>query len=147
MSRPGSDRRHWGGEAHRKDFTEAEHEEGHIRQMTSRGTIAVLVSLAVFLYLIRTVLLPFVLAGAIAYVATPGIDAAARRTRLPRTLWAILFFVVLVATLGVIGGSVPLMVHVVGMSSPHMAIGTSAIAVASAPAPETTAAAPANPPM
>lgn len=41
-------------------------------------------------------------------------------------------------TLGVIGGggsilTVPLMVYVIGISSPHMAIGTSAVAVGRAP--------------
>lgn len=68
--------------------------------MTSRGTIAVLVALAVFLYLIRAILFPFVLAGAIAYVATPGIEFLARATKLPRALWAVSVFFVLVATVG-----------------------------------------------
>lgn len=80
----------------------AEDEEGHIRRMTSRGTIAVLVSLVVFFYLIRGILLPFVLAGAIAYIATPGIDWLARRVPIPRAVWAIVFFISIVG----VGGSI-----------------------------------------
>lgn len=103
MSRLGPRQRHGSGTALRRPLIAAEDEEGHIRRMTSRGTIAVLLSLAVFLYLIRSALLPFVLAGAVAFVATPGIDLLTRRTRLPRVFWAISFFVVLVATVGGIG--------------------------------------------
>lgn len=87
-------------------------DEGHIRRMTSRGTIAVLVSLAVFFYLIRSILLPFILAGAIAYVATPGIDFMTRRTRLPRVMWVVAFFAVLVVSGGGLGYlAVPGFVH------------------------------------
>jgi predicted PurR-regulated permease PerM len=56
-------------------------------------------ALTVFLYWIKLILLPFVLAGITAYICTPLIDWAARRTRWPRLLFAIGLFVVLCALL------------------------------------------------
>jgi predicted PurR-regulated permease PerM len=87
--------------ARRRNITAAEDDEGHVRRMSSRGTIAVLTALAVFLYLIRHILLPFVIAGAVAYALTPGVDWVARRTHLPRVLWAVvLFFAIVFAAAG-----------------------------------------------
>lgn len=53
------------------------------------------VVLAIFLYFIKLILLPFVLAGIIAYICTPLLDWAARRTRWPRLPLAIALFVLL----------------------------------------------------
>jgi predicted PurR-regulated permease PerM len=53
------------------------------------------VVLAIFLYWIKLILLPFVLAGIIAYICTPILDWAAGRTRWPRLLLAVALFVVL----------------------------------------------------
>jgi len=53
------------------------------------------VVLAIFLYFIKLILLPFVLAAIVAYIFTPFLDWAARRTRWPRLLFAIALFVVL----------------------------------------------------
>jgi len=55
------------------------------------------VLLVVFLYWIKLILLPFVLAGIIAYICTPMLDWAAERTRWPRLLFAIAAFAILVA--------------------------------------------------
>jgi predicted PurR-regulated permease PerM len=57
---------------------------------------AVLFSAIVFVYLVQSILLPFVLAGAIAYICTPLIDFAAKRASLPRAVWASLAFVAIV---------------------------------------------------
>jgi len=54
------------------------------------------VVLAIFLYFVRLILLPFVLAGIVAYICTPILDWLAARTRWPRSLFAVLLFVVLV---------------------------------------------------
>jgi predicted PurR-regulated permease PerM len=64
-------------------------------------------ALALFVYFIRSILLPFVLAGIIAYICTPLLNWLARRTRLPRALFAVLLFLVLV-------GSVVLFIAVAG---------------------------------
>jgi predicted PurR-regulated permease PerM len=53
------------------------------------------VVLAVFLYFIKLILLPFVLAGIIAYIFTPGLDWAAKRTGWPRVLLAVVLFLLL----------------------------------------------------
>jgi predicted PurR-regulated permease PerM len=53
------------------------------------------VVLTVFLYFIKLILLPFVLAGIIAYILTPPLDWAAKRSGLPRALLAIVLFLLL----------------------------------------------------
>jgi len=56
--------------------------------------------LVVFLYLVRSILLPFVITGIVAYVCTPLVDTLAARSRLPRWLFAVgvvLLLMVLVA--------------------------------------------------
>ena len=53
------------------------------------------VVLAIFLYFIKLILLPFVLAAIVAYIFTPFLDWAARCTRWPRLLFAIALFVLL----------------------------------------------------
>jgi predicted PurR-regulated permease PerM len=59
--------------------------------------------LAVFIYWIKLILLPFVLAGIVAYIFTPLLDWAARRTRWPRLLFAIALFLVLCAVAVAVG--------------------------------------------
>jgi predicted PurR-regulated permease PerM len=53
------------------------------------------VVLTIFLYFIKLILLPFVLAGIIAYIFTPALDWAAKRTGLPRLLLAVILFLLL----------------------------------------------------
>ncbi|HUD87749.1 MAG TPA: AI-2E family transporter [Xanthobacteraceae bacterium] len=67
-----------------------------------RGIVLALVAVALLLYVIRIILLPFVLAGIVAYVCTPLLDWLAGRTRLPRALLAILLFLVLLGVAGAI---------------------------------------------
>lgn len=60
-----------------------------------RPVIFALVAIAVFAYIIRFILLPFVISGVIAYICTPLLDWLAWRTRLPRALLAVLLFLLL----------------------------------------------------
>jgi predicted PurR-regulated permease PerM len=53
------------------------------------------VVLIVFLYFIKLILLPFVLAGIVAYILTPPLDWAAKRSGLPRALLAVVLFLIL----------------------------------------------------
>jgi predicted PurR-regulated permease PerM len=53
------------------------------------------VVLAIFLYVIKLILLPFVLAGIVAYIFTPALDWAAKRTKMPRLALAVALFLVL----------------------------------------------------
>ena len=58
------------------------------------------VVLAVFLYLIKLILLPFVLAAIVAYICTPLLDWSARRTKWPRIVFAVGLFIILVGFTG-----------------------------------------------
>jgi predicted PurR-regulated permease PerM len=61
-----------------------------------RGIVLAIAAMALFVYLIRFILLPFVVAGIIAYICTPLLDWLAARTRLPRPLLAVLLFLLLI---------------------------------------------------
>ena len=74
----------------------------HVRRASGRTTTVVLILIIVFLYGIRPILLPFVLAGAAAYACTPVVNWLTARTRLPRVLWAIAVFCVLSGILALI---------------------------------------------
>jgi predicted PurR-regulated permease PerM len=67
-----------------------------------RTAVIALAALAVFLYLIQPILLPFVVAGIVAYVCSPLLDWLAGRTRLPRALFAVLLFILLLGLAGLV---------------------------------------------
>jgi predicted PurR-regulated permease PerM len=83
----------------------SKHEGGPTRErapgpLDSGDTRAVILSAAaitIFLYFIKLILLPFVLPAILAYICTPALDWLARRTRLPRLLFAVGFFVAILA--------------------------------------------------
>jgi predicted PurR-regulated permease PerM len=62
---------------------------GRVERFSNLTTVTVAVGLIVFLYLVRDILLPFAVAGIVAFVATPLIDWLAASTRLPRWLYAL----------------------------------------------------------
>jgi len=66
------------------------------RGTDGRVIVLTLAALAVLVYLLRFILLPFVLAGVVAYICTPLVDWLTRRTRLPRALLAVLVFLTLI---------------------------------------------------
>jgi predicted PurR-regulated permease PerM len=59
-------------------------------------------AVAVFLYFIKAILLPFLLAAIVAYICTPPLDWLAKRTRWPRLLFAIAAFLIIVGIAGLI---------------------------------------------
>lgn len=65
-----------------------------------RAVIFAAAVMAVFLYFIKLILLPFVLPAIVAYICTPLLDWLARRTRWPRRLFAVVSFL---AILGIAG--------------------------------------------
>lgn len=81
-----------------------------VKPLDSGETRAIMIGavmVAVFFYWIKLILLPFVLAGIIAFVCTPLLDWAAERTRWPRLLFAVAAFLIIVAaaaTLAVYAG-------------------------------------------
>ena len=76
---------------------------GPTERASGLTVVAVIFAAVVFVYLIRSILFPFVMAGALAFVCTPLIDRLSARARLPRSAAAALVFVVLVAAFGVLG--------------------------------------------
>jgi predicted PurR-regulated permease PerM len=62
----------------------------------ARSVILAAAALTVFLYFIKLILLPFVLPAILAYICTRPLDWLAKRTRWPRLLFAVAFFVAIV---------------------------------------------------
>jgi predicted PurR-regulated permease PerM len=91
------------------DFPELRHREFEPAQSASPGTggirsvVLVIAAIAICLYLIEPILLPFVVAGIIAYVCTPLLDWLAARSKLPRALFAVVLFLLLLGTVGLVG--------------------------------------------
>ena len=89
----------------------------HVAKISTTTTIVVLLVVGVAFYLLRWVILPFVISGIIAYLCTPVVDWLRARTHLPRAFWAVMAFVLL---LGIVGagawwGSTSLIQEFVGV--------------------------------
>ena len=72
-------------------------EDERAERSSNLTIVMVLVGLVAFLYLVRDILLPFVVSAIVAFVATPLVDWLAARTGAPRWLYAL---AVLLAILG-----------------------------------------------
>jgi predicted PurR-regulated permease PerM len=83
--------------------------------------VVVLIAFGVVLYLLRPVLLPFVLAAALAYVADPAVQWLAARTGRRRWLAASVVFVVLVGLLAGLGWlTLPTLAHQLVTVATHL---------------------------
>jgi predicted PurR-regulated permease PerM len=72
----------------------------------SSRTILILIALGILLHAIQWILLPFVVAGLVAYLCTPAVNWLAARTHTPRALIAVgvfLFVLAIAALLGLLG--------------------------------------------
>ena len=74
-----------------------------VRRMPPGGVLAAAIIIGLFLYAVKMVLLPFVIAMAVAYAATPGINWMQRRTGWPRAAPAMIVFFALIAVFGLVG--------------------------------------------
>lgn len=83
----------------------------HVEKMSASTTLLVVAGLLIFLYVLRPILLPFVLAGIIAYIFTPLVDWASQRWRVKRWIPALLVVLCLmsVAAVVIFLGGPPLM--------------------------------------
>lgn len=70
------------------------------RRIDVVAVLLVTFAILIFLYLIRIILLPFVVAGALAYILTPFVDWLATKSGAPRSAAALLVFLVLIAIVG-----------------------------------------------
>ncbi len=68
----------------------------HVESISGRAAVFALILIGVFLYSIQVAIIPFVLAGMTAYVATPLIELMMVRLRLPRSLAAVIVFLAIV---------------------------------------------------
>lgn len=75
----------------------------HVGRISTPTILFILGGSALAVYELRLVLLPFVLAGVVAYICTPAIDSVAKIARAPRPLAAILFFLIILALISGIG--------------------------------------------
>jgi predicted PurR-regulated permease PerM len=71
----------------------ADHE--HVERMSTWMAILLVILVALLVNQLQWVLLPFVISGLIAYICTPAIDRIAARTRMPRGVYAVAIFIVL----------------------------------------------------
>ena len=72
----------------------------HVDKISTTTTLFVLTAIALLLYAIQLVLLPFVLSGLLAYICTPSIEWLTSRTKMPRAVVAIGVFLILVLIAG-----------------------------------------------
>jgi predicted PurR-regulated permease PerM len=75
----------------------------HIERMSTRTAMLLAALAAVLLHVLQWILLPFVISGVVAYICTPPIDSLTARTGLPRPLFAISTFVILLVIASLIG--------------------------------------------
>ena len=73
------------------------HEDGKRSKIGGWPLATAILAILVFLFFVRRILTPFVLAAALAFILTPPIDWARRRLRLPRWLIATVFYAVIIA--------------------------------------------------
>ena len=83
------------GKRHEAQLGERLRTTGPLDSGETRAIMIGAVVLTVFLYFIKLILLPFVLAGIVAYICTPLLDWAAKRTGWPRLLFAVTLFLLL----------------------------------------------------
>src|SRR6202040_2148286 len=77
----------------REPAIRADHE--HVERMSTWMGILLVVLAALLINQLQWVLLPFAIAGLLAYICTPAIEWLAKRTRLPRALFAVAAFLAL----------------------------------------------------
>lgn len=76
------------------------------RDESPRSTIALLVAVAVFLYLVRSILPPFVIAAVLAYVFSPIIGWLETSGKMRRGIAVIIFLLAVLGPLGVLGWAI-----------------------------------------
>ncbi|MGH6813150.1 MAG: AI-2E family transporter [Methylocella sp.] len=83
-----------------------------VERASARTTTAVLLTIGVFIWLVRSIVLPFVVAGAIAYVCTPVVDLLAQRIRSRRIVAVTTVFLLLLSLVVLVGFfAVPMIFH------------------------------------
>ncbi|MGH6851617.1 MAG: AI-2E family transporter, partial [Methylocella sp.] len=74
-----------------------------LENISARAATTVLVAIAVFIYLVRQILLPFVIAGAVAYVCTAAVEWMVARFGMRRLAAEVAMFLLVLGLVAVIG--------------------------------------------
>jgi len=77
----------------RRQILHSDHE--HVGRISTQTTFFLLIAITIAVYALHWILLPFVVAGLIAFICTPLVNWLARRMRAPRTLPATAVFLLL----------------------------------------------------
>jgi predicted PurR-regulated permease PerM len=75
----------------------------HVDRFSTLSTLVILGAVALVVYEAQWILLPFVIAGLLAYICAPLIEILARHSRLPRLFCAVFVFLILLAAGALIG--------------------------------------------
>ncbi len=75
----------------------------HLRRISGRSMMLVVLAIGVAAYAARPILLPFVAAGVLAFVCTPLVNWISKRTGIRRALAAAVVFISVLAVVGVFG--------------------------------------------
>lgn len=89
------------GPSERERTSHSDHE--HVGRISTQTTLFTLAVITLVVYEIQLILPPFALAAILAYICTPAIEWLTARTGYPRALFAVAFFVVLIAIAAAIG--------------------------------------------
>lgn len=85
----------------RERISRKDHE--HVGKISTQTTLFTLAVITLVLYEIQLILPPFALAAILAYICTPAIEWLSTRSGYPRALFAVAFFIVLLAIVAAIG--------------------------------------------
>jgi predicted PurR-regulated permease PerM len=75
----------------------------HLRRITGRGVMLVIFAIGVLAYSVQTLLMPFIVAGVLAFICTPLVNWIASKAAVWRALAAAVVFAAVVATIGAAG--------------------------------------------
>jgi predicted PurR-regulated permease PerM len=90
------------GKSHRTRLPPSETKAGRIELRSSLTAVGIILVLAILLYLIQQILLPFVVAGILAYIFTPLVDWLHHRLRWPRWVFAVAVLLILMIVTAVV---------------------------------------------
>lgn len=75
----------------------------HLRRITGRGVMLVIFAIGILAYSVQTLLMPFIVAGVLAFICTPLVNWIASKAAVWRALAAAVVFTAVVATIGAAG--------------------------------------------
>jgi predicted PurR-regulated permease PerM len=78
-------------------------DEGSAGPRRTTTALVIVIGIVIFLYLVKSILIPFVFAGIVAYVCAPMVDRMEQRTGWPRWPFAVAVLVLLFGAVTLVG--------------------------------------------